>query len=99
VLVVLHIIGDAHKGQAKTGPVAAAGVEVEKVVLVGERIKLDADRRPVLPGADVILIIFAPRRHVRRQGFTRYPERQPLVLYVRRGPAYEAVRGRRNPSP
>src|SRR5215204_4829833 len=62
LLVLAEVVGDAD--ERHPAPVAVAGIEIEKVVLVGERVGLDADGAKVLPLADVVLVALAPRRHV-----------------------------------
>src|SRR5215210_4038554 len=64
VLVRLHVVGYAHEGHPEPAPVTVAGVEVEEVGLVRERVRLQTNGGPVLPGADVVLPALAPGWYV-----------------------------------
>src|SRR5215210_291797 len=55
VLIFLYVVGDAHEGHSEPAPVTVARIEVEKVGSVRERVRLQTDGGPVLPGADVVL--------------------------------------------
>src|SRR5829696_260810 len=68
-LIRLQVVGHPDDRHAKPTAVTMVRIDIEKVALVGKRLRLHADHAPVLPAAQMILVGPPPTRDIRRQRF------------------------------
>src|SRR4051812_21987937 len=86
----MEVVGHANDRKAEDTPVTMTRIEVNKVVLVRERVWLSAHDRPVLPLAQVFLVALSPARHVGGQCLSADLNRQELIFRAQRGATQES---------